>query len=211
MQLSINHTLNTRKTGKTQKNLAKFSYIYIYTHTHTHTHTYIYILQNSSLRCSWMHHQWWSLVHSGFQHHTLLLKWPGRNRFKDCKNLPKTIQHISGQWEKMALDRSQWCKLIHVSIESFENSHVQYATYKWSVRKGKQGPAAGSQSHYINCEICGKLSHLLVLKTICANISNLQLLHHNNHVSQINQQYPVCCKICRNLAGLKSSAGAYNR
>ena len=41
------------------------------------------------------------------------------------------------QWEKMALDRSQRCKLIHVGIETFENSRVQYVVYKRSVRKGR--------------------------------------------------------------------------
>ena len=87
----------------------------------------------------------------------------------------KTVQHISGQWEKMALDRSQWCKLIIVGIESFENSCVQYAPCKQSICKGKQGPAPGPPSHHINCEMCGKLSHLLVLKSICTNMSNLLL------------------------------------
>ena len=58
----------------------------------------------------------------------------------------------------MALDGSQWHKLIYVGIESFDNSHVQNAAYKLSVHKGEQGPASGPQSHHIYSEICGKLS-----------------------------------------------------
>ena len=64
-----------------------------------------------------------------------------------CKNLSKTIQHISGPMGKMALDRSQWHKLINVVIESFENNCIQYAAYKQSVCKGEQETAPGPQSH----------------------------------------------------------------
>ena len=76
----------------------------------------------------------------------------------------------------MSLDSSQWGKLINVGIESFKNSHVHYATYKLSVHMGEQGPTPGPQSYYVNCKICGKLFHLLVLRAICTNMSNL-LLH----------------------------------
>lgn len=61
------------------------------------------------------------------------------------------------QWEVMKLDRSQWPKLIHDGIESVEYSRVQYAAFKRSFRKGEQGPAPGSQSHHVNCDVCGKL------------------------------------------------------
>ena len=61
------------------------------------------------------------------------------------------------QWEKMEQDRSQWRKLIHVDIEFFQNSRVQYAAYERLVRKGEKGRATGSQSHHVNCEIRGKL------------------------------------------------------
>ena len=43
------------------------------------------------------------------------------------------------------------------SIESFENSRMQYSAYKRLIRKGEQGPAPGPQSHHTNCAICGKL------------------------------------------------------
>ena len=57
----------------------------------------------------------------------------------------------------MASDRSKWRKLIHESIESFENSRMQYGAYKRLIHKGKQGPALGLQSHHANCDIYGKL------------------------------------------------------
>ena len=43
---------------------------------------------------------------------------------------------------KMASDRSKWRKLIQESIESFENSRMQYSAYKRLIRKGEQGPCA---------------------------------------------------------------------
>ena len=48
-----------------------------------------------------------------------------KKKFKDSVKI--CLRHFSismDQWEKMALDRSQWCKLILVGIESFENRHV---------------------------------------------------------------------------------------
>ena len=43
----------------------------------------------------------------------------------------------------MASDRSKWRKLIHESIESFENSRMQYSAYKRLIHKGEQGLAPG--------------------------------------------------------------------
>ena len=37
----------------------------------------------------------------------------------------------------MASDRNKWRKLIHESIESFENSRMQYSAYKRLIRKGE--------------------------------------------------------------------------
>ena len=62
-----------------------------------------------------------------------------------------------GPMGKMASDRSKWQKLIHESIESFENSRMQYSAYKRLIRKGEQGPAPRPQSHHANSDICGKL------------------------------------------------------
>ena len=58
---------------------------------------------------------------------------------------------------KMASDRSKWRKLIHESIESFENSRMQYSAYKRLIHKGEQGVTLGPQNHHANCDICGKL------------------------------------------------------
>ena len=41
---------------------------------------------------------------------------------------------------KMASDKSKWRKLIHESIEFFENSLMQH---KRLIRKSEQGPAPG--------------------------------------------------------------------
>ena len=79
--------------------------------------------------------------------------WEGnRSALKQKKRFKDTIKYYlkqSGlsvnQWEKMASDRREWQKLIHESIESFENSHMQYSAYKPLVRKGEQG-SAPSQS-----------------------------------------------------------------
>ena len=49
---------------------------------------------------------------------------------------------------KMASDRNKWRKLIHESIESFENGCMQYSAYKRLIRKGEQGPALGPQSQH---------------------------------------------------------------
>ena len=75
--------------------------------------------------------------------------WEGkRSTLKPKKRFKDTIKYYlkqSGlpvdQWEKMASVRSKWQKLIHESIESFEN--MQNSTYKHLICKGKQGPAPG--------------------------------------------------------------------
>ena len=71
----------------------------------------------------------------------------------------------------MASDRSKWWKLIRESIESFENSCMQYSAYKRLIRKGEQGPALGPQSQHANCDICGILC--LSLAGLCVNVQNL--------------------------------------
>ena len=77
--------------------------------------------------------------------------WEGkRNGLKLKKRFKDTIKYYlkqSGlpvdQWEKMASDRSKWRKLIHESIESFENSRMQYSAFKRLIRKGEQGRTPG--------------------------------------------------------------------
>ena len=91
--------------------------------------------------------------------------WEGkRSALKPMKRFKDTIKYYlkqSGlsldQWGKMASDRSERLKLIHESIESCENSRMQYSAYKRLIRKGEQGPGPGPQSHHANCDICGKL------------------------------------------------------
>ena len=58
---------------------------------------------------------------------------------------------------KMAPDRNKWRNLIHESIESYENSRMQYSAYKRLIRKDEQGPAPSPQSHHANCDIRGEL------------------------------------------------------
>ena len=105
------------------------------------------------------------------------------------------------QWEKMASDRSKWRKLIHESIESFENSCMQYSAYKRLIRKGEQAPTPGPQSHHANCDICGNLclsraglkSHLRK----CAK----SILHPNNvTANKTDRLGQFCGKICHSLA-----------
>ena len=80
----------------------------------------------------------------------------------------------------MTSDRSNWRKLIHKSIESFENSHMQYSAYKHLICKGKQGPAQSTQSHHANCDICGKLCLSLAdLKSHLRKCAK-SILHPNN-------------------------------
>ena len=76
--------------------------------------------------------------------------------FKDIiKYYLKQFKRSVDQWAKMASDRSKCWKMIHESIESFENGRMQYSAYKRLIRKGEQGPAPGPQSHHANCDICG--------------------------------------------------------
>ena len=121
-------------------------------------------------------------------------------RFKDTI---KYYVKLSGlpvdQWGKMVSDRSKWRKLIHESIESFENSRMQYSAYKRLIRKGEQGPAPGPQSHHANCDICGKLCpSLAVLKSHLRKCAKYILRLNNVTACQF------CGKICRSLADLKS-------
>ena len=114
--------------------------------------------------------------------------WEGkRSALKPKKRFKDTIKYYlkqSGppvdQWEKMASDRSKRQKLIHESIESFENSRVQYSTYKCLIRKGEQGPAPGPQIHHANCDICGKLCPSLAGRKshLCKYAKSI--LHPNN-------------------------------
>ena len=109
------------------------------------------------------------------------------------------------QWEKIASDRSKWRKLIHESIESFENSRMQYSAYKRLIRQGEQGPAPGPQSHHANCEISGKLwlslaGHKSHLRQ-CAK----SILHPKNlGANKTDRLCQFCGKICRGLAGLNT-------
>ena len=109
---------------------------------------------------------------------------------------------------KMASDRSNWTKLIHESMESFENSRMQYSTYKRLIRKGEQGPTPRSapalQSHHAvtYVENCAYL--LLVSKAIGVNVQNLSCTINNVTASKIDRLCQFCGKICRSLACLKN-------
>ena len=110
---------------------------------------------------------------------------------------------------KMALDRSQWRKLINGGIEYFENTCFQYAIHKRSVRKSEQGPAPDSQSHHINWEIYEKLCLSFAgLKSQMQKYTQLAAPHHDIHVSK-NDPQPM--KKFPQFGRLeKSSASAYN-
>ena len=99
---------------------------------------------------------------------------------------------------KMASDRSKWRKLIHESIESFENSRMQYNAYKRLIRKGEQGPTPGPQSHHANCDICGKLCLSLAgLKSHLRKCAK-SILHPNNVTANKTERLcQFCGKICR--------------
>ena len=139
--------------------------------------------------------------------------WEGkRSALKPKKRFKDTMKYYlkqSGppidQWEKMVSDRSKWRKLIHASIESFENSRMQYSAYKRMIRKGKQGPVAGPQSHPANCDICGKLCLSLVgLKSHLPKCAK-SILHPNNvTASKTERLCQFCGKICRSLTRLMS-------
>ena len=135
--------------------------------------------------------------------------WEGkRSALKPKKRFKDTIKHylkqsglLVNQWLKMASDRSKWRKLIHESIESFENSRMQYSAYK----RLNRGPAPGPQSHHANCDICGKF---------CLSLAGLKshlrkwaksILHPNNvTASKTERLCQFCGKIYRWLTGLKS-------
>ena len=119
--------------------------------------------------------------------------------------LPETIWTTCGPMGKMASDGSKWWKLILESIESFENSRMQYSAYKRLIRKGEQGPVPGPQSHHANCDICGKLCISLAgLKSHLRKCAK-SILHPNNvTASKTEWLCQSCGKICRSLASLKS-------
>ena len=94
---------------------------------------------------------------------------------------------------------------IHESIESFENSRMQYNAYKRLIRNSEQGPAPGPQSQHANYDICGKLC--LSLAGLKSNLRKCakSILHPNNvTVKKTERLCKFCGKICRSLAGLKS-------
>ena len=105
----------------------------------------------------------------------------------------------------MASNGIKWLKLIHESIESFENSRIQYSAYKRLIRKGERGPAPAAQSDHPNSDICGKLClSLACLKGHLRKCAK-SILHPNN-VTEIktDRLCQFCGKICRSLANLKS-------
>ena len=112
--------------------------------------------------------------------------WEGkRSELKPKKRFKDTIKYYLkqfgipvDQWENRTSDRSKWRKLIHESIESFENSRVQYSAYKRLIRKGEQGPAPAPQSPC--CDIIGKLCLSLAgLKSHLRKCAK-SILHPNN-------------------------------
>ena len=109
------------------------------------------------------------------------------------------------QWGKMASDRSKWRKLIHESIESFENRCIQYSAHKRLIRKGEQSPAAGPQSHHANWDIWGKLCLSLAgLKSHMRKCAK-SILHPNNITENKTDRFcQFYGKISRSLAVLKS-------
>ena len=129
-----------------------------------------------------------------------------KKRFKDTiKYYLKQSGLSVDQWEKMASDRSKWRKLIHESIESFENSRMQYNACKRLIRKGEHGPVPDPQSHHAKCDICGKLCLSLAdLKSHLRKCAK-SILHPNNFTSnKTDRLCQFCGKICSSLAGLKS-------
>ena len=112
---------------------------------------------------------------------------------------------ICGPMVKMASDRRKWRKLIHESIESIENSRMQYSAYKRLIRKGEQSPAPGPHIHHPNCDICGKLCLSLAgLKSHLRKCTK-SILHPNNVTENKTERLcQFCSRICRSLAGLKS-------
>ena len=105
----------------------------------------------------------------------------------------------------MASDSSKWWKLIQESIESFENSRMQYIAYKHLIRKGELGPAPGPQSHHANCDIWGKLCLSLAgLKSHLCKCAKSILRPNNVTASKSERLCQFCGKICCSLAGMKS-------
>ena len=104
-----------------------------------------------------------------------------KKRFKDTiKYYLKQSGLPVDQWGKMASDRSMWRKLIHESIEYFENSLMHFSACKRLIHKGELGPAPGPQSHHANRDICEKLC--LSLAGIKSHLRKCakSILHRNN-------------------------------
>ena len=129
-----------------------------------------------------------------------------KKRFKDpIKYYLKQSGLPVDQWEKMASDRSKWRKLIHESIESFENSRMQHSAYKRLIGKDEQGQAPGPQSHHANCNIRGKICLSLAGLKIHLHKCAKSILHPNNvTASKTDRLCQFCGKICHSLVGLKS-------
>ena len=129
-----------------------------------------------------------------------------KKRFKDTikYNLKQSGLSVD-QWKEMASDRSKWWKRIHESMESFENSRMQYSAYKRLIRKGEQGPAPSPQSHHAYCNICGKLCLFLAgPKSHLRKCAKSILPPNNVTTNKTDRLCQFCDKICRSLAGLKS-------
>ena len=161
-------------------------------HTHAHTYAYIYI---------------YIYIDDGRLPRQLFYGEMGegkRSALKPKKRFKDTIRYYlkqSGlsmdQWEKMASDRSKMRKLIHESIESYENSRMQYSAYKRLIRKGEQGP----QCHHANGEICGKLClSLASLKSHLRKCAKSLLNPNNITANKTDRLCQFCGKICCNLA-----------
>ena len=125
-----------------------------------------------------------------------------KKRFKDNKILSETILTTCGP---MASDRGKWRKLIHESIESFEDSRKQYSANKRLIRKGEQGPALCPQSHRTNCDIFEKLCLSLAgLKSHLRKCTK-SILHPKHFTANKTERLcQFCGKICRSSAGLNS-------
>ena len=96
-----------------------YIYIYIYIHTHTYTSIYMYI-------------------------------YGKRIALKPKKKSKDTIKYYLKQsglsmdhWEEVASDRSKRQKLVHESIESFENSCMQYNVFKRLYSQRRTGSSTG--------------------------------------------------------------------
>ena len=106
-----------------------------------------------------------------------MVKFGKEKRRRDLRTIKYYLKQSGlyvDQWEKMASDKSKWCKLIHESTESFENSCMQYSAYKRLCCKSERSPSPGPQSHNANCDISDKLClSLACLKSHLRKYANL--------------------------------------